>query len=80
MDKKAILKLMEECYERHTPDKTKILELKALEEALNDPLGSQNKVASNRNIAAGKKLLKAFKVFFLFVFNYQALSYYPRVS
>ncbi|XP_055891550.1 inositol 1,4,5-trisphosphate receptor type 1-like isoform X4 [Biomphalaria glabrata] len=58
LDKKAVLALMATCYERHQTDKTKIMELKALEEALADPLGSQGKLASTRNLAKGTKLLK----------------------
>ncbi|KAH9498188.1 hypothetical protein Btru_007916 [Bulinus truncatus] len=49
---------MATCYERHQTDKTKIMELKALEEALADPLGSQAKMSSTRNLAKGTKLLK----------------------
>ncbi|GFR59759.1 inositol 1,4,5-trisphosphate receptor type 1 [Elysia marginata] len=56
LDKKAVLTLMATCYERHQTDKTKIMELKALEEALADPLGSQTKVGgSTRNLAKMKK-------------------------
>ncbi|KAH9498183.1 hypothetical protein Btru_007903 [Bulinus truncatus] len=58
LDKKAVLALMATCYERHQTDKTKIMELKALEEALADPLGSQAKMSSTRNLAKGTKLLK----------------------
>ncbi|CAG5128028.1 unnamed protein product, partial [Candidula unifasciata] len=58
LDKKAVLELMAKCYEHHQTDKTKIMELKALEEAMADPLGSQAKLTSHGNLKKGKKLLK----------------------
>ncbi|BFZ19742.1 hypothetical protein BsWGS_22781 [Bradybaena similaris] len=58
LDKKAVLALLANCYERHQTDKTKVMELKALEEAMADPMGSQGKMASTRSLNKGKKLLK----------------------
>lgn len=67
LDKKAVLSLMATCYEHHQTDKMKIMELRAQEEALADPLGSQAKLASPRNLVKGKKLLKGVMVRVIFV-------------
>lgn len=69
LDKKAVLELMAKCYEHHQTDKTKIMELKALEEAMADPLGSQSKVASHGNLNKGKKLLKGVMVRVVILFG-----------
>lgn len=63
LDKKVLLRLMEECYEMHQQDKTKIEELKASAEtslpgAPPAPSGSQSALATARSFAqAGGSLL-----------------------